>query len=92
VKPIRDNIHNSLSPPVLTYMALDNNRDGITDQYKIQLRIKKPLSNQALQQLNLIVAFDLQLTETTKMKMEGIAFVNLDLHATKTLSASKIMT
>lgn len=43
VKPIRDNIENSLAPPSLTSIPIDSDRDGIIDQYNITMRIKKPL-------------------------------------------------
>jgi len=73
-------------------MPVDSNRDGKVDQFKIKMRIKKPLASQALQQLNLIVAFDLELKETVKMRMEGIANVNINPIASSTLSASKLRT
>lgn len=49
VKPIRDNIQNSLAPPSVTTIPIDSNRDGIIDQYNITMRIKKPLQKLNLQ-------------------------------------------
>merc|ERR1719263_2676819 len=85
VKPIRDSITNSLSPPTMAVSPIDLNRDGIVDQYNITLRVKKPLQNLALDQIHLVLAFDFVLNDIVKMKMQGLATINI-----QTLSGSKI--
>ena len=56
------------------------------------MRIKKPLAKLALSQLNLLMAFDLELDQTIRMKMEGIANVNIRPLASASLSASSLKT
>jgi hypothetical protein len=48
VKPIRDNIQNSLAPPTFSYIPVDKNKDGIIDQYNITMRVRKPSADLAL--------------------------------------------
>jgi len=48
VKPIRDNIQNSLAPPTISFLPVDRERDGVVDQFNITMRIKKPLAKLAL--------------------------------------------
>ena len=42
LKPVRDAILNSLSPPTIASIPVDFDRDGIIDQYNITMRVKKP--------------------------------------------------
>ena len=69
VKPIRDSITNSLSPPTMAVSPIDSNRDGIIEKYNITLRVKKPLQSLALDQIHLVLAFDFGLNDIVKMKM-----------------------
>ena len=89
---MRDNLQNSLSPPTIASTPIDYDNDGIVDQYNITLRIKKPLQNLNLKQLNVIMAFEYTLTSPVSMVMEGLAIVNVDAYATEQLNAGTIIT
>lgn len=89
---MRDNLQNSLSPPTIASTPVDHDNDGVVDQYNITLRIKKPLANLNLKQLNVIMAFDYALASPVSMVMEGLAIVNVDAYATKQLNAGTIIT
>ena len=78
-------------------MPVDLDRDGITDQYNVSMRIKKPVISSAknalaLSQLNLIMEFELHLEDVLKMSLQGVAAVNLNAYASDKLSASKLKT
>lgn len=92
LKPIRDNIQNSLAPPTITTVPIDSDKDGLVDSYNITLRIKKPLANLALRELNVLLAFDFEISDIVKMRMEGILAVNINAMSSPTLSASKLST
>ena len=47
------------------------------------MRIKKPASNLNLQNLNVILAVDYELKDMIRMKMEGLAVVQVDTFASK---------
>jgi len=80
VKNIRDSIESKLGTPVLMSTPWDSDRDGIVDQYNITLRFFKPLTGNVLKlkKVNLILAFDYELTDLIKMKMEGLAIIDVD--------------
>lgn len=88
LKPLRDNIQNSLAPPTLTYTPIDSNKDGIPEQLNFTMRIKKPLPHLAVSQVNLIMAMDYELDGLIQMKMSGLANVNFEALASSKLSAS----
>ena len=92
LKPIRDNIENLMASPTITTIPIDSDKDGLVDSFNISMRIKKPLPNLALNQLNVLMAFDLEISDIVKMRMEGIGAVNVNAMASKSLSASKIIT
>ena len=54
------------------------------------MRIKKPAQNLNLQNLNVILAVDYELKDMIRMKMEGLAVVQVDTFASKQLNAGKI--
>lgn len=74
----------------MSYIPIDKNGDGIIDQYNMTIRVRKPIEQMALTQSNLILAFDYELTQDVKMKMEGLAFVQFTPLASDKLSASKL--
>merc|ERR1719263_1679020 len=92
VKPIRDSITNSLSPPTMAVSPIDLNRDGIVDQYNITLRVKKPLQNLALDQIHLVLAFDFGLNDIVKMKMQGLATINIQTLSGPKIGATRVKT
>jgi len=92
VKPIRDNIQNSLTPPTLSYSPVDRNKDGVIDQYNITMRVRKPSADLALQQMHIVMAFDYEISDLIHMKLEGLANVNIHAMASSKLSASKLKT
>ena len=91
LKPIRDNLQNQMSPPSFQAIPLDLDRDGIVDQYNVTMRIKKPTTTLQLAQANLILAFDYELNELIKMKMQGLAVISVDAFASSKLNAGKII-
>ena len=92
VKPIRDNIQSSMAPPNIQTIALDNDRDGKIDQLNVTMRLKKPKSSLNLQNFNMIMAFDYELKDMIRMKMEGLAYVQIDAFASRNLNAGSITT
>ena len=84
-----------MAPPDIQTIALDNDRDGQIDQYNVSMRIKKPMalkdnvSPLKLQQINVIFAFDYELKEMIKLKMEGLAVMQVDAIASKNLKEVK---
>lgn len=90
--PIRKNILNSLPPPDIQTVAIDTDFDGIVDQYNISMRIKKPDNSLKLRKVDLIIAFDYQLNQIIKLKMEGLAIVSLDTLASDNLNPTLIKT
>jgi hypothetical protein len=58
-----------MAPPSFQAMPVDQDRDGMVDQFNITMRIKKPLSTLKLQKANIILAFDYQLKDLVRMKM-----------------------
>ena len=63
---------NQMAPPDVKTIPLDNDRDGMVDQYNVSLRFKKPkalidnsdgqkVSPLKMQQVNVILAFNYQL-------------------------------
>ena len=73
-------------------MPFDSDRDGVVDQYNITMRIKKPSKDLALQQANLILAFDYEVSDLIKMKMEGIANIAVSSLGSSNINAGKIGT
>jgi hypothetical protein len=73
-------------------VALDSDFDEIIDQYNISLRIKKPEKEWKLRKLDLIIAFDYQLNDIIKLKMEGLAIVSVDTLASDNLNPTMIKT
>lgn len=96
VKPIRDSIQNSLHPPTFSYTPVDLDRDGTVDQFNITMRIKKPVNSAgsylALNQLNLLMEFQCELSSVLQMSMQGVASIDIDAYATDKLSVNKIKT
>jgi len=45
------------------------------------MRLKKPKSSLNLQNFNMIIAFDYELKDMIRMKMEGLAYVQIDAFA-----------
>ena len=92
LKPIRDNLLNLMSPPSVAVVPQDNDRDGIVDQYNITMRIKKPVKDIALRGVNMILAFDYEVSGLIKMKMEGIAELSVKTLGSANINAGKIGT
>ena len=80
-----------MAPPSFQALPVDTDRDGIVDQYNMTMRIKKPVKTLKMQQANIILAFDYQLSELVKMKMQGLAVVSVDAFASSKLNAGKII-
>ena len=78
-----------MAPPSFQALPVDQDRDGLVDQYNITIRIKKPLSTLKLEQASIILAFDYQLKDLLKMKMQGLAVVTVEAPAV--LNAGKII-
>lgn len=78
-------------PPSFQALPVDQDRDGLVDQYNITMRIKKPVSTLKLQEANIILAFDYQLKDLVKMKMQGLAVISVDAFASANLNAGKII-
>lgn len=92
LQPIRKNILNSIPPPDIQTVAVDSDFDEIVDQYNITLRVKKPVNSWKLRKVDLIVAFDYQLNNIIKLKMEGLAIVSIDTLASDNLNPIMIKT
>ena len=83
---------NLMSPPSVAVVPQDNDRDGIVDQYNITMRIKKPVKDIALRGVNMILAFDYEISGLIKMKMEGIAELSVKTLGSANINAGKIGT
>lgn len=73
-------------------IPVDLNRDKIIDQYNITMRIRKPNSDLFLSKVDLIIAFDYQLKNLIKMKMEGLTVVSVDTMASTKMNPGKVRT
>ena len=58
-----------MAPPSFLAHPVDTDRDGIVDQYNVTMRIKKPVKTLKMEQANIILAFDYQLSELVKMSI-----------------------
>ena len=56
------------------------------------MRIKKPEKGWKLRKLDLIIAFDYQLSEIIKLQMEGLALISVDTLASKNLNPTVVRT
>lgn len=92
VKPIRDSLSNKLAPPTISFLDSNVDSSGKTDQLTIKMRIKKPSKALTLSRFNILLAFNEDYSDQIKMKLEGVAIINVDCFTSGQLAASKVST
>lgn len=92
LKPIRDSLSNRLAPPTMTFLDTNVDKSGKADQLTLKMRIKKPNKALTLSRFNVLLAFNEEFSENIKMKLEGVAIINVDCFTSGQLAASKLMT
>lgn len=77
VKSINDATDYLLAPLIVMSFGLDNDRDGVFEQWNITTQLRLP-TGMMLSNLNLIAAFDYQTTKEINMQMEALAHIQIN--------------
>jgi hypothetical protein len=73
VRQINEVLPNPLAPPSIEVVRYDFDRDTVTDQFNLTMKVKVPETNMVLQQANLIAAFDYETTGSLHFHIEALA-------------------